>query len=79
MAPNLQTAIIQTRGDLVHSRIYMYASPDLSVFISTDVTADFSGPFYSHGLTLISAWISIHIDYKVWDEITMHPFKFGNG
>ena len=40
--------------------------------------------FSKHGLTLISAWISFHIYYKVWDEInypllnsTVEPF--GNG
>ena len=27
-------------------------------------------PFYLHGLTVISAWISGHIHNKVWDEIT---------
>ena len=31
------------------------------------------GAFYWHGLTLIPAWISNHIYYKVWDEIT-YPF-----
>ena len=33
-----------------------------------------SGPFYLHGLTLISALISNYIHYKVWDEIT-YPFS----
>ena len=28
------------------------------------------GPSYWHGLTLIPAWISNHINSKVWDEIT---------
>ena len=28
-----------------------------------------SGPFYQHGLTLISAWMSNYIHHKVWDEI----------
>ena len=28
------------------------------------------GPFYLHGLTLIPAWMSKYIQYKVWDEIT---------
>ena len=32
-----------------------------------------SGAFYSHGLTLIEAWISYYIHYKVWDGIT-YPF-----
>ena len=31
------------------------------------------GRFYKHGLTLIPAWISNYIHYKVWDEIT-YPF-----
>ena len=31
------------------------------------------GPFYQHGLTLIPAWISDYIHYKVWVEIT-YPF-----
>ena len=30
------------------------------------------------GLTLIPAWISNHIHYKVWDEIT-YPFLNFNG
>ena len=36
------------------------------------------GPFYKHGLTLIPAWISNYIHYKVWDEIT-YPFLNFNG
>ena len=32
-----------------------------------------TGPYYSHGLTLIQAWSSSHTQYKVWDEIT-YPF-----
>ena len=32
------------------------------------------GPFYQHGLTLISAWISNYISSKVWEEIT-YPFQ----
>ena len=35
-------------------------------------------PFYEHGLTLIPAWISNYIHYKVWDEIT-YPFLNFNG
>ena len=34
--------------------------------------------FYYHGLTIIPAWISIYIHYKVWDEIT-YPFLNFNG
>ena len=37
-----------------------------------------SSPFYEHGLTLIPAWISNYIHYKVWDEIT-YPFLNFNG
>ena len=49
-----------------------------------------SSPVGSLSLTwfnfILSAWISIHIHYEMWDEITyllpnfkMQPFKFGNG
>ena len=38
----------------------------------------FPGLFYKHGLTLISAWISNHIHYKVWDEF-IYPFLNFNG
>ena len=31
------------------------------------------GPFYLHELTLIPAWISIHMPSEVWDELT-YPF-----
>ena len=34
------------------------------------------GPFYKHGLTLIPTWISNHMHYKVWDEITYPFLKF---
>ena len=37
------------------------------------MATDPSGPFYSHGLTLILAWISNYMPRKVWDEIT-YPF-----
>ena len=30
----------------------------------------YQGPFYSHGLTLIPAWISNHMPSKAWDKIT---------
>ena len=36
------------------------------------------GSFYQHGLTLISAWISNYIHYKVWDGI-IYPFRNFNG
>ena len=35
-----------------------------------------SGPFYQHGLILISAWISNYMPGKVWDEITYPFLKF---
>ena len=45
-----------------------------------------SGPIYWHVLTLIPAWISNHIHYKMLSEITypfptatVKPSKFGNG
>ena len=34
------------------------------------------GLFYYHGLTLIPAWISNYIHYKVWDEITYAFLNF---
>ena len=46
--------------------------------ISDIITWDSSGPFYWHGLTLISAWISNYMANKVWDEIT-YPFLNFNG
>ena len=39
---------------------------------------DFCDPFYYHVLTVIPAWISNCIHYKVWDEIT-YPFSNFNG
>ena len=39
---------------------------------------DSSGPFYLQGLTLIPAWISNYIHYKMWGEIT-YPFLNFNG
>ena len=47
------------------------------------------GPFYKHGLTLISAWLNKHTNFKVWDGVTypcsnfktsrVQPLKFGYG
>ena len=37
-----------------------------------------SGPFYEHGLILLPTWISNHILYDIWDEIT-YPFPNFNG
>ena len=39
------------------------------VIIYKSINIYFLGPFYLHGLTLIPAWISNYIHYKVWDEI----------
>ena len=36
------------------------------------------GPFHYHGLTLIQAWMSNHIRYKVWDEITYPLLNFNS-
>ena len=43
-----------------------------------DAVDDAKGPFYLHGLTLISAWIRHYTHYNVWDEIT-YPFLNFNG
>ena len=54
-------------------------SPQINLFnlskfdlLSTAVSQK-TGPFYLCGLTLIPAWISNHIHYNVWDEVT-YPF-----
>ena len=36
------------------------------------------GPFYQHGLTSISSWISNHMSNKVWDDISS-PLPNSNG
>ena len=38
----------------------------------------FKGPFYQHGSTLVAAWLSEYILYKVWDKIN-YPFLNING
>ena len=40
--------------------------------------ANFRGPSFSHGLTLLPSWISIYIHCKLWDEI-INPFSNFNG
>ena len=42
------------------------------------IIIDIFGRFYKHGWTLIVAWISNYIHYKVWDEI-IYPFLNFNG
>ena len=50
----------------------------LSVSICIQLTLADWAPFYLHGLTLISAWMSNHTHYNVWDAIT-YPFLNFNG
>ena len=58
-------------GEASYGEVYWYSAEGRYQLTS-------SGPFYKHGLTLIPAWISNHIHYKVWDEIT-YPFLNFNG
>ena len=57
-------------------------SPSTVMLLTTNFdmfSFDFSwGPFYWHGLTLIPAWISDYIHYKVWYEI-IYPLSNSNG
>ena len=48
------------------------------ILISRCDCVDTRAPLYYHGLTLISAWISNYIYYKLWGEIT-YPFLNFNG
>ena len=57
----------------VHLWNYFYVSRGITNFV-TSVSS--LGPFYKHGLTLISAWISYHATNKVWDEITFPSSNF---
>ena len=41
-------------------------------------TREYSGLSDQHKLTLISAWISYYIHYKVWNKIT-YAFPYFNG
>ena len=34
------------------------------------------GPFYYHGITLIPAWLSNYIHYKVWGELSFLVSNF---
>ena len=54
----------------------LYARSPQYLFISKKTPA--LGPFYWHGLTLITAWISNHMLSNLWDEITF-PFSNFNG
>ena len=47
-------------------------------FRTNTANASIRAPFYLHGLTLIPAWISNYIHYKLWDDIT-YPFLNFNG
>ena len=58
---------------------YMYDKLIVKVIdMDAKITINSSSPFYKHGLTLISAWISKYTHYKMWDEIT-YPFLNFNG
>ena len=52
-----------------------FESVSCSSKISFNMANEIWGPFYKHGLTLIPAWITNHIHYNVWDEIT---YQFSN-
>ena len=54
------STMIQMLRDMIHVLIYGHIGVNMAV-------ADDLGPFYLHGLTLIPAWISNYIPYKVWD------------
>ena len=45
----------------------------LTIFHDISVKDDIWGPFYKHGLNLITPWIRNHIPSKALDEIT-YPF-----
>ena len=56
------------------------------ILITKKLHGDAKGPFYWHGLTLITAWKRNYISYKVWAQInyisqtsTVKSLKFGNG
>ena len=55
------------------SYVLWCTSAAMSLCLDLFTIAHSRGPFYQHGLTLIPAWISNYIYYKVWDEIT-YPF-----
>ena len=55
----------------LHKHINLTIRPPIRQYLMSGI------PFYEHWLTLIPAWISNYIHYKVWDEIT-YPFLFLN-
>ena len=65
--------------------IYVYQHTEALLLCFTYKKLRHEG-FMQTGLTLIPAWISNYIDYKVWDELLIYsqtsmvaPLKFGNG
>ena len=65
--------------DVIRSRNIWYRFIDTRINLERNMpNIDIWAPFYKHGLTLISAWISNHVHYKLWDEIT-YPFLNFNG
>ena len=52
---------------------YWYQTSASHFMTSLKILCNTWGPFFSDGSTLIPAWKSNHIHYKVWEEIT-YPF-----
>ena len=57
----------QTKQSVISMNVLMYVK-----MLKIAILA----PFYSHGLTLIPAWISNYIHYNAWDEITYSFLNF---
>ena len=74
--PCVRFPIIMTRLSCDHHTFMMGIPILLRKCLHIEMVA--WGPFYEHGLTLIPAWISNYIHYKVRDEIT-YPFLNFNG
>ena len=55
------------------SNVKMFPCHDVIIYASNKMYPDTWSPFNEHGLTLIPAWITNYIHYKVWGEIT-DPF-----
>ena len=54
---------------IVPRQIVTFVWPSRSIY-------DSWGPFYQHGLTLIPAWISNYVHYRLYDEITYRFLNF---
>ena len=58
---------------------YIFADGNYSLTVASDKHHDVSnacGHFYYYGLTLIPAWISNYIHYKLWDKLTYQFLNF---